>query len=34
MLDDFLNTKAGQVIWALGIIAIMVIALLQGDGPY
>lgn len=34
MFDDFIESKAGQITLAVIIIAIMVIALLQGDGPY
>lgn len=34
MLEDFIESKTGQVVLAVIIIAIMVIALLQGDGPY
>lgn len=34
MFDDFIESKAGQTILAIVIIAIMLIALLRGDGPY
>lgn len=34
MPNDFIESKTGQIVLAVIIIAIMLIALLQGDGPY
>lgn len=34
MFEDFIESKMGQIVLAVIIIAIMVIVLLQGDGPY
>lgn len=34
MFEDFIESKAGQIILAVIIVAIIVVALLQGDGPY
>lgn len=34
MLNDFIESKPGQIILGILIVVIMVLALLQGDGPY
>lgn len=34
MLNDFIESKTGQTVLGILIIVVMVIALLQGDGPY
>lgn len=34
MFEDFIESKTGQTVLAVIIIAIIIIALLQGDGPY
>ena len=34
MLNDFIESRAGQTVLGILIVVIMVLALLQGDGPY
>lgn len=34
MLNDFIESKTGQTVLEILIIVVMVLALLQGDGPY
>lgn len=34
MFNDFIESKIGQTVLVILVIVIMVIALLQGDGPY
>lgn len=34
MLNDFIESKTGQTVIGILVVVIMVLALLQGDGPY
>lgn len=34
MFENFIESKTGQTVLGILIVVIMVLALLQGDGPY